>query len=94
MSDAPASASPSSSGFARAWRLLLPAAIAIMLAAVGIGLFDTSSASAWIFVAGVATGLVGLASLASRLFDLGRREVRELEKRLEDQLDKRGDGRS
>lgn len=92
MSDAPASPAPTF--FARAWRWLLPTALAIMAAAVAVGVFDTSAASAWLFVVGVVVGLVGLASLASRLFDLGRHEVRELEKRLEDKLDERGSGRT
>ncbi|MDK9697138.1 MAG: hypothetical protein OEL76_12155 [Siculibacillus sp.] len=85
---------PPSTGFARAWRRLLPAGIVVMAAATGLGVLDTTATSAWIFVAGVAIGLVGLASLAGHLFDLGRREVRELERRLEDELEERGRRRS
>ena len=89
----PLAAPPSRpSGFARMWRLLLPIAVAIMGVALLIGVFDTSAASAWIFVAGALVGLVGIASLAGHLFDLGRREVRDLEKRLEDELERRGNG--
>jgi hypothetical protein len=68
----------------------LPAAIAIMATAIATGVFDTTAWSAWIFAAGVVVALVGAASLANHLFDLGRREVRVLERRLEDELEKRG----
>jgi hypothetical protein len=82
------------SAFARAWRWLLPLGLAVAAAALGLGVFDTSAASAWIFVAGCLVGLVGLASLATHLFEAGRREMRELEQRLEDELDRRGNGRT
>ncbi len=90
----PATAVPAPSAFARAWRWLLPIAVAIMAAAAAFGVFDTTAASAWIFAAGALVGLVGIASLATHFFDLGRREVRALEKRLEDELERRGNGRS
>lgn len=93
-SPAPPPAPPPPSAFARMWRWLLPAGIAVIAAAAGLGVFDTSAASAWIFVVGVVIALVGVASLAAHLFDLGRREVRELEQRLEAELDKRGNGRT
>jgi O-antigen/teichoic acid export membrane protein len=82
------------SAFARAWRWLLPIAVAIMVAAAAFGVVDTTAASAWIFAAGALVGLVGVVSLATHFFDLGRREVRALEKRLEDELERRGNGRS
>jgi hypothetical protein len=72
----------------------LPIGLAIAAAALGLGVIDTTAASAWIFVAGCVVALVGLASLANHLFDLGRREVRELEQRLENELDRRGNGRT
>ncbi|WP_333824227.1 hypothetical protein [Pinisolibacter sp.] len=93
-SSPPAPPSPPPSAFARAWRWLLPFGLAVIAAALGLGVFDTSAASAWVFVAGCLVGLVGLASLANHLFDLGRREVRDLEQRLENELDRRGNGRT
>jgi len=89
-SPSPSPATPTASRFARLWRLAVPAGLAIMAAALALGIFDTTAASAWIFVAGVVVGLVGVASLAVHLFDLGRGEVAALEKKLEDELDRRG----
>jgi hypothetical protein len=82
------------SGFARLWRVLLPLGAAIVAAAVVFGVFDENGSPAWIFAGGVLVLLVGIASLAGHLFDLGRREVKQLEQRLEDELDRRGKGRS
>ena len=87
-----ASPPPPPSRFARSWRWLLAIGLAIMAAAAGLGVIDSTAVSAWIFVAGAVVGIVGLASLATHLFDLGRREVRALEKRLEDELERRGNG--
>ena len=78
--------------FARVWRLLLPAGLAVMAAAAALGVFDTTAVSAWIFVAGGVVGIVGVASLALHLFVLGRRGVDALEKRLEDEFDGHGSG--
>ena len=80
------------SRFAGLWRGLLPAGLAIVAAAFVLGIFDETGRPAWVFAVGVMVALVGLASLAGHLFDLGRREVRELEQRLEDELDRRGRG--
>ncbi len=80
------------SRFSRLWRGLLPAGLAIVAAAFLLGVFDETGRPAWVFALGVIVALVGVASLASHLFDLGRREVRELEQRLEDELDRRGQG--
>ena len=95
MSDTSTTSPPPPSGFdsGRLWRILLPVGAAIMVGAVVVGVFDESGAPAWIFVVGGLVTLAGAASLAGHLFDLGRREVRELEQRLEDELDKRGKGR-
>lgn len=88
MSDRPPSTPPASL-FARLWRIAIPLGVAIMATALLLGVFDTSARSAWLFVLGAVVGLLGLASGASRLFDLGRGEVRELEQRLERTLDER-----
>ena len=96
MSDTSTTSPPPPSGFdfGRLWRVLLPVGAAIMIGAVVVGVFDESGAPAWFFVLGGLVVLAGAASLAGHLFDLGRREVRELEQRLEDELDKRGNGRT
>lgn len=90
----PPLAPPPPPGFARLWRVLLPLGAAIVAAAVIFGVFDESGLPAWFFAVGVLVVLVGIASLAGHLFDLGRREVKDLERRLEDELDRRGQGRS
>ena len=82
------------SGFSRLWRWLLPLGLGIVGLALALGVFDETGRPAVVFAVGVIVALVGVASLAGHLFDLGRREVRELEQRLEDELDKRGRGRT
>ncbi len=84
---------PEQSVFARSWRWILPLAIATMAVALATAVFDTGATSAWIFAGGAAIGIVGLASLVTRLVGLGRRRMRALEKRLEDEFEDHGGGR-
>lgn len=82
----PPSPSPSSpTGFARAWRVLLPVALAIAALALLLGVFDTTARPAWTFVVGAAVGLVGLASLGRFLYLKSRQGLAELE----DEFDRR-----
>ena len=85
--------SPPSSRLVGAWRWVLPIAIAVMVLAVVTGIGDTSGRPAWIFAAGIFLAVVGAASLLGHLLDLGRREVRDLEKRLEDRLERKESGK-
>jgi hypothetical protein len=89
----PTAPPPPPPAFARAWKWLLALGIATMAVAALFGIFDTSAASAWIFVVGAVLGIVGVASLAVHLYHFGRRQVRALEQRLENELDGRGNGR-
>ena len=81
------------SPFGRLWRIFLPVAIAVMAAAVLTGIGDATSRPAWLFAAGVFIALIGAVSFFAHLFDLGRSEMRDLEKKLEDKLDRHGNGR-
>lgn len=92
MSDTRPAPTTPPAGFSRLWRWLLPLGLGIVGLAVALGVFDETGRPALIFAAGVIVVLIGVVSLANHLFDLGRREVRELEQRLEDELDKRGRG--
>ena len=84
---------PETPAFARAWRLLLPVSLVVMGVAAAFGVFDTTARSAWVFVAGAAIGIVGLASLILRLVISARRGVAAIEARIEDEIEGRGEGR-
>lgn len=81
----PPSTLPPTTGFARAWRLLLPIALVIVALAFLLGVFDTTARPAWTFVVGAGVGLVGLASLGRFLYLKSRQGLAELE----DELDRR-----
>lgn len=74
---------PAPTGFARAWRVLLPIALVIVALAFLLGIFDTTARPAWTFVAGAAVGLVGLASLLRFLYLKSRRGLAELESEID-----------
>ncbi|NLH82389.1 MAG: hypothetical protein GX458_16305 [Phyllobacteriaceae bacterium] len=78
-------APPPPTGFARAWRFLLPLALAIVALAFALGVFDTTARPAWTFVVGAGVGLVGLASLGRFLYAKSRQGLAELE----DEFDRR-----
>lgn len=81
---------PPPSGFARVWRTLLPTAIAVIGAALVIGVFDTSGRPAWIFVVGAAIGLAGVASLVLFLIAKSRRGIAVIEAEIEDRFGENG----
>jgi hypothetical protein len=77
---------PPPSGFALAWRRLVPIGLVIVALALLVGVFDTTGRPAWIFVVGAATTIVGLASLARFLYLKSRSGIAALEAEIEERL--------
>lgn len=77
---------PPPAGFALMWRALLPIGIGVIAIALLLGVFDTSSRPAWVFVAGAAIGIVGVASLGRFLYLKSRQGIAALEAEIEERL--------
>lgn len=77
---------PEPAGFALSWRALLPLGLAVIAAALVLGVFDTSARPAWVFVIGAAIALLGLASLLRFLYLKSRRGIAALEAEIEERL--------
>ena len=77
---------PPPSGFARAWRFLLPIGGAIVALAYLLGVFDTTGRPAWVFLAGALVVVVGLGSLGRFLFLRSRQGLAVLEAEIEERF--------
>jgi hypothetical protein len=84
---------PRPRGFSALWRWLLPAAIAMIGAAVLTGIFDTTARPAWLFAGGVLIAVIGVGSLLRNLIDQGRAEAARIEARLAEKFEKSGSER-
>ena len=84
----PAPASQPPSPFERLWRILLPTGAALVVAALGLGVIDTSARPAWLFVVGLIVTVIGAASLAVRLVNRGQAKFAEFEQRLDAEIEK------
>lgn len=72
--------------FARLWRVLLPAGLAIVAVALLFGLFDTTGRPVWIFAVGVLVTAVGLASLVHLAVLKSRAAARALEEKIDEEF--------
>lgn len=77
---------PPPSGFALLWRRLVPIGLVIVAIALLLGVFDTTSRPAWIFVVGAAITIVGLASLARFLYLKSRQGIAAIEAEIEERF--------
>ncbi len=75
---------PPPSGFARLWRILLPVGLVVIAVALLVGVFDSSSRPAWIFVIGAAITAVGAVSLILFLVAKSRQGIAVIEAEIEE----------
>ncbi|MBV5264107.1 hypothetical protein [Pinisolibacter aquiterrae] len=75
---------PPPSGFARLWRILLPVGLGVIAVALLVGVFDSSSRPAWIFVIGAAITAVGAVSLILFLVAKSRQGIAVIETEIEE----------
>lgn len=71
----------------RLWRRALPIAVAVIAAALALGVLDTTARPAWLFLVGAVIGVVGAASLVAHLVMRGREGLAAIERRIEDELE-------